>query len=393
MPDLTAPMPDVLPDRAADGARDPAGAGERVRPLRRDDMPAVGRLFEAVFWRRDQAPSQALLDHLSAVYLDHPWQDGSTPSLVFESANGAIDGFVGVLPLRLVWNGRMLKGAVAGSLMVRDAAHRPMAGARLLRVFLNGPQDISFGDTTNATAEGLWRRLGGGTLPMSSMEFMKIVRPARFAATVAANRVRWARFVLKPVGSLIDGVARLFRRKPSEPGWQDESVDDGAFIAAMAALRKTSELTLADDPAALRWLLEQAALKRRHGPLHRRVVRDKAGRIIGAYLIYAQRGEPAELLQVMNAPRHGDAVLASMDRFADDTGCSAVRGRTQTALLPALFRAGCLMRHRSFTVIDTKDSALMQSVEHRSTLGGFFGETWLQIVSDRFDGLRAGSAG
>lgn len=367
-----------------------ATSGGAVRPMRREDLPAIGRLFEAVFRRREQAAPEALIRHLADIYLDHPWHDEATPSLIFESEDGAVDGFVGVLPLRLRFGERRLSGAVAGSLMVRDAARRPMAGARLLRVFLNGKQDISFGDTTNATSEGLWRRLGGSALPLASMEWLKIVRPARFAAGVAANRMAWAGFALNPLGSAIDAIVRLVRRRrPFDPAWDAQTVDDEGFIAALTALSRTDEFALDLEPDIARWFLRQAALKQRHGPLHRRIVRDRGGRIIGAYLIYGRRGQPAEMLQTLTDARHGDAVLASMGRFADEIGCSAVRGRTQPVLMQALFRAGCLMRHRSFTVVDTRDAALMQAIERGASLGGFFGETWTRIVSDTFDGLTA----
>jgi hypothetical protein len=53
--------------------------------------------------------------------------------------------------------------------------------------------------------------------------------------------------------------------------------------------------------------------------------------------------------------------------------------------MTALFKIGCLMRHRCSTVVNTADAAMMQALEgSNSMLGGFFGETWMRLVSDSF---------
>lgn len=377
-----APLSPAPPSAAAPAH---AAASGTIRPFARGDLDAIAGLFADVFYHRPLAAPEALKAHIADIYLNHPWRDPETPSLVYLSDDGAVDGFVGVLPLRLNLGPRRLRGAVAGSLMVRDAAQRPMAGARLLRTFLKGPQDISLGDTTNAVSEALWTRIGGVSLPLSSLEFTALVRPARFAATVAATRAPWLGPVMKAAGSAIDAL----RRRAPAGDTQDTMTDDAGWLTAVAALTRPNALglELADGGAA--WLLKQAALKRKHGTLHRRVVRGKNGRPIGAYLIYGRRGEPAELLQAVLETRDADAVFAGMMHFARTMGFSAMRGRTQPALMPALFRAGCLMRHRSYTVVDAHEPALLSALQH-ATLGGLFGETWTRITSDPFDRVREG---
>jgi hypothetical protein len=43
------------------------------------------------------------------------------------------------------------------------------------------------------------------------------------------------------------------------------------------------------------------------------------------------------------------------------------------------------MRHRCSTVVNTADTGMMQALESgASMLGGFFGETWMRLVSDDF---------
>ncbi|BCW90760.1 hypothetical protein sos41_39350 [Alphaproteobacteria bacterium SO-S41] len=362
-----------------------SAAHDRLRPCRIDDLPAIATLFQSVFYRAAGLPPQSLIAHLRDVYFDHPWHDPQMPSHVFVSANGTIDGFVGALPLRLRFKGEPVRASIAGALMVRDPASRPMAGARLLRSFMSGPQALSLGDTANWTSKTLWERIGGRTLPLASMEWLKIIRSAAFGVSVVRNRLP------KPLAALLapaSGVAAAFgRRRASDPmqPWVGETVDDAAFLAAYNEVSAKLDIALDLDDAAGRWMLDQAARKTRHGQLFRRVVTARSGKLLGCYLVYARRGATAETLQITAMPGQGDAVFASLIDFATAEGCIAVRGRSQNALMNALFKSGCIMRHRGATVADTKNTGLMTALERGAApLGGFFGETWTRLVSDEF---------
>jgi len=93
----------------------------------------------------------------------------------------------------------------------------------------------------------------------------------------------------------------------------------------------------------------------------------------------------AQTLFIAALPRQGEAVFASLVDFATAEGCVAVRGQSHPGIMDALFKAGCILRHRGATVADTEDAALMQALDSGSApFGGFFGETWLRLVSDDF---------
>lgn len=372
-----------------DSGATPSVRQDEIRACAVTDLPAIARLFQNVFRNTDAPAPQDLIDHLRKVYFEHPWATPETPSLAFVSADGTVDGFVGVLPLRLRFAGRKVTGAIAGSLMVRAPQQRPLAGVRLLRSFLAGKQEFSTGDTANWISQGLWERMGGSPLPLASMEWLKIIHPFRFGATLVANRIgRWAGYVLSPIAAGGDAIANLVSRKaptPSASPFTDQTVDAEAFIGPYLVVSGKQAVSLDLDRETLRWFLAQAAEKRRHGDLVHRVVSDRAGRPVGCYLIYCRKGAAAEVLQIVTEPRHADAVMASVVAFARSQGCSAVRGRTQAGLMTALFKIGCLMRHRCSTVVNTADAAMMQALEGgTSMLGGFFGETWMRLVSDEF---------
>jgi hypothetical protein len=70
-----------------------------IRACSPEDMPAVAGLFQKTFLNgRGRAP-KSLESYLAELFLHHPWYDPELPSRVYVSAEGAVRGFIGVLPL------------------------------------------------------------------------------------------------------------------------------------------------------------------------------------------------------------------------------------------------------------------------------------------------------
>src|SRR5690606_5035272 len=91
----------------------------------------------------------------------------------------------------------------------------PLAGARLLKGFLDGPQDISFSETASEVSAQLWTRLRGVALPSYSLEWVRIIRPAGFAVGVASRRSSLAG-LFSPLARVVDGV---WRRRTDSRNW------------------------------------------------------------------------------------------------------------------------------------------------------------------------------
>src|SRR5215470_18282184 len=158
----------------------------QVRACTPDDMAAVAGLFQRTFRHARRAAPAPLTAYLRELYFEHPWRDPALTSKVFV-ADGAVRGFIGILPLRLAFRGSTLRAAVAGSLMVERPQENPLAGARLMRAYMTGPQDLSLSDSANAVSLGLWERLGGKTVAMESMEWVRAFRPARAALALVED--------------------------------------------------------------------------------------------------------------------------------------------------------------------------------------------------------------
>ena len=360
----------------------------QVRTCTPDDMPAVAGLFQRTFRNARRATPASLTAYLRELYFDHPWRDPALASKVFVT-DGAVRGFIGILPLRLAFRGATVRAAVAGSLMVENPQANPLAGARLFRAYLSGPQDMSLSDSANPVSRGMWERLGGKTAPSESMEWVRPFRPFATALALGADFVPPLRFA-RPLASIGDGLAGLFNRDlmrvhPAEAAAHDAEVSDEEMIRLIPELVAAYAVRPAWDPATLRWILAHAADKNRHGPVVRRVVRGKDGRALGCYIYYGRRGGVAWVLQLLARPDAIGSVLDNLLANAFARGCVGVRGRSQARLLDALQRRHCLFFHRSATVVHSHDAELVAAVRTGEALvTGLAGDAWTRLIGDTF---------
>jgi hypothetical protein len=288
-----------------------------IRPCSRQDLPAVAGLFQKTFLDRRKPAPESLSTYLAELFFGHPWYDPELASRVYVSPAGDVRGFIGVLPLRMHFRGRKLRAAVAGSLMVDEPQENPLAGARLLRSFANGPQELSVSENANRLSENMWHKLGGRTVPFESLEWLCILRPA--GATLALAREWFAPgALLHPVAWMIDRVAAQTGGNRFGPqsgrGGQESDVDPTDELLMEEIRRVTESYPLRPDwnDTALQWVLSHARTKAQRGAVCRRIVYDKNQVPIGCYVYYWKPRGIAWVLQILARPESTHAVLASL---------------------------------------------------------------------------------
>jgi hypothetical protein len=376
-----APLAPLAPVGKADVK---GAAGGDVRPLAAGDIGAVAALFQKSFRDRAKNAPESLNRYLHEIFLQHPLADPDLPSRVHVGADGAVNGFIGVLPARMLWRGRPLRAAIAGSLMVDEPHSNPLAGARLMRAFFKGPQDLSFSESANPISQGMWERLGGLAAPAYSMEWVRVIRPFAALATVSP-----AARLLQPLGRGLDFLSapwtkRILELAPNATA-SGADVGDDEIIQALEDLAPAFPLAPNWDSRVLRWMLSHAERKERHGPMFRRVVTGRGGRSLGCYLYFGHPGRIAWVLQVLSKPEAAGAVIDDLFAHAASQGFAAVRGRTQPHLLDALMRRKCLMVHRASTVLHAREAEIMQAVRGGDALlNGFAGESWTRLIGGEF---------
>ena len=384
-------MLNILGENRQTATVEPDDAGlPRIRPCLPGDLAAVAALFKKTFGHRSRPGAPRLPDYLGEVFLDHPWRDPSVPSLVFVGPTGGVAGFIGVLPLRMELADEPVSAAIAGSLMVDNPAENPLAGARLMRTFLNGPQDLSLSETANAVSRRMWERLGGKAEPFYSMEFLRIFEPAGFALAVAAEK-RPGLAMLKPLGRGIDAVAARFkanplRLAPAAAGPLHAVEAGGAELAeAILDLSQGYLLRPAWDAETLPWFLGHAAEKDRYGALHGRVLLDRKDRPAGASLVYLRRRGVAYVLQMLARPEAREAVADDLFAHAFAAGAVAVRGRAQPDFADPLLHRRAVFLHASSTMIRAKRPDLLAPIEAGAALiTGLAGEVWSRLIGGAF---------
>jgi hypothetical protein len=362
-----------------------------IRACVADDIPAVARLFQKTF-RDPRAPvPPSLQSCLQELFFEHPWHDPELPSRVYVSPEGKVAGFIGVMPLHMFYRGRSVRAAVPSSVMVEDPEKHPLAGAKLVRAFLTGPQELSVSEPTSMLAQRMWERMGGQSVPSESMEWMRIFRPAALGLSILAGKVPAARFA-RPLFGLADRVATKiaggafgFEPQPQSYG-HDADVGDDELFRVISEFAATYPLHPEWDAGTLKWQIGHAARNAKRGTLYRRIVYDRKGGPLGCYLYHARAEGIGWVLQVLAPPSGLDAVVDSLFAHAVATGCVALKGRTQARLMdPLLRRNAFFFRHHS-SVAHSRDAELLAAIRAGDSLtSGLAAESWTRLNGDSFD--------
>ena len=360
-----------------------------VRPLALADVAAISELFQKTFRNPNVPAPQSLTDYLQQLFLEHPRQDPEICSRVYVNADDRIAGFIGVLPLAMESNGRTLRAAVASSLMVDHPEHNPTAGARLLRSMLQGPQDLTISETANPLSQRMWERLGGLTVTAYSMEWMRMLRPAAFGVTMAAERVSVAGCLL-PLASPLDWMLARAKHNPflltaNQKPFREVAVDEADIIAVMPEFLNGYRLRPQWDPLLTRWMLRHAAEKERHGPLRCWLVQGPGDQTIGGYLYYGRPRSIAFVLHIFVRPSTADAVVENLFAHAFAQGFVGLKGRTQPEITDTLLRHRCVLRHAGSMVVHSRQPELIDVIRcGDAMISGLVAESWTRLIGGDF---------
>lgn len=361
-------------------ATSPEPATSRLRACRPDDLRDVGALWMRSFLRRDDPAPKPLVASLHEVFFDGPFSVPGVAPLILRGPSGAVVGFIGLMARRMEFHGQPIVAAVATQLIV-DRSAGGFAAFELLRAALAGPQHLTFSDGANTLAQSIWQRLGGDVALVHSLEWLRVLRPAGYAAH-RLERAGTPGAASATARSLTRAVDAVLARAPY------------GVLRPVCAAHATKPTTAAElhslveaNPSSLRarhtrseleWLLARAAETRRHGPLRARVVVDPRGEPTGWFIYYAKRGGLAQVLQLGGRPRALGAVLDALLADASAAGCVAATGQGEPRLLRELDA-----RHAVFTcpslgvLVHARDAALLAAV-HRgdASLSRLDGEWW-----------------
>lgn len=305
--------------------------------------------------------------YFAGVFLGARAMASPVRSLVCE-VNGTVRGFLGVMPVRMMLNGRPIVMAVCSQFAV-DPAIRGQVGLRLLKACFEGPQDLTISDEAGDNTRATWEWCGGDTALLYSMRWVRPLRAAQFGLSVLTSR-KCLGFLAGPCASgarMLDAAfgnlpSTPFRVSPPRGGREnlDERTLAGGWTSARVALRPDYDT----DSAA--WILARAGGRAGCGPVRKCLVRRESGDTAG-WFIYCigAAGRVADVLQAAARPGAAGDVL---DHLLDDAmraGAVAVSGRIEPALLSALSDRRAFFYHGNrWTLVHSRDAELRAAI-HR----------------------------
>jgi hypothetical protein len=314
-----------------------------VRPFTRNDIPQVVKLFQKAFFNDGRtAPSSSKLDaYFEETFFHNPCIERGAgkggeeeiPSLVYENGDGAIAGFIGIIPRRMLLNGRPIRAAVSMHFMVEPGSRSTLAGIQLLKTFFSGPQDLSLTDSAGAVGRKIWEGLGGATALAYSINWVRLLRPGRYVLRTLARKNAQLKFfarALRPLCPIVDAIAsRALSHRFGKPdaSLQATNLDQETLLTGITQFLSGYALRPDYDPGSSLWLLEKADQLARPGELRKIALRDADGELVGWYIYELGADGVGEVLQVVGRKKSFGEALNHLFYDAWRNGAIALSGR------------------------------------------------------------------
>lgn len=360
------------PSRPLQAIPSPAhGSGGRVRPLVDDDIPKIVELHRRIYPAAGQTywPTEAAYRaHFEEIFLRYPRYDEAMPSLVYHEDDGRVIGCLGVMPRRMFWDGRPIQVAMTHHFMVDPFSRSTLAGVKLLKPFLAGPQDVSAATEANHMSRKVWEGLGSKTSLLYSIRWTRALRPSRFVLSRLKTRPSLAPFALAlgPFGRVVDAaLARAPKShfQQSAPRVSGEELEAETMLGCLHEFSRGRSLWCVYDDASLKWLLEILARRKADGAFQKVLVRNPKREIIGWYLYYANPGGLSEVVQIIAKSSTIEDVLDHLFYRAWREGAIAVSGQLDPLFMHAFLAKQCFFHGGSWMLAHSRNPELLHALD------------------------------
>ena len=349
-----------------------------IRPLDEGDLPRVADLLAAAL--PDSWPPQAWRRLLRSTLLESPSADPDLPSLVWCDDGGVLRGFIALNVRRATFDGRPVRLACSSHLAIDAESRGTPAGAFLLRAALQGAQDATFTDTAGPPVRALWESLGGRCEPLRSLQWMQVLRPARwFMRSGIAGAQRQRVRLLVPVSAvplrpLLPSAIAPRTWRTTEPA-PDGLLDVEAFVEHVDRTAPPARLRPRYDHDYVAWLFQELeAAADPSATVLRRLVR-RRGRVVGWYVCRIDGRGGGRVLQVLCRPPDAEEVLADLFAAAAAQGAVVLAGRVEPHLSEALYRHDCVIGMANRHLVHAREPELLEAFGS-SSLTLLDGEWW-----------------
>jgi len=357
---------------------------ERIRPFEERDLDDVARMQMRAFRKSDAPPPPHLRDHFRRLFLENPWVAPDVHSIVLESAEGRVSGFLGILRRPFLFQGTPIVAGVPTQFMVDPGYRNPVAGLRILQHYMNGPQDACFVDEANDATRILFERLGGSVVYTWSLRWVRPLSPARWLVSMARPGGGIVSASMRGAARAADAALRLARRLRGAPKRTLEAapLDAETLLACREFDFAGRDLKPVLTPASAAWLLETARLRTNLGAMRSAALKDGKGDLAGGYVHYARPGGAAQVMALCARKDARRAVLAELCRDAAAAGAVYLTGRVAPEWIDELMAQRCLLaRGYQWTLAYSKDPRYELAMHAgRGVFTRLEGEWWCGIL-------------
>lgn len=270
-------------------------------------------------------------------------------------------------------DGRPLRMALRSSIMVDGDRAGPLAGGKLLKAALGGPQDNLFTDTASDVPCGCGGAWAVSRFHSTASTWVRVVNPAAALVDTAASRLPFLRH-LSPAAGPVD---RLFHRtssrdtlrwaglpqtaaRPNGPVARAIGVDELADIRARCM--ESFTLKPAWRPEDIALLVRKAMVKPVFGEPVLAGVFDRTEAPIGGFLYHLRPNSTARVLQLAALTGHEGSVVDALLADAAARRVSIVRGRMQPRLMDTILGRRVTLLNVASSVIHSRDAAIAKRV-------------------------------
>lgn len=356
---------------------------QTITPLTIDDIDSVVSLSRKYFPRSKDCSIDTLKKRTTELYFKDGELLPNVSPLVSRSANGNVNGFLGVITKTFRYQDRMITLANCHHLMATDEARKQLIPLRLLQQFLAGPQDISFSDGSSDSIRQLWKRLGGESVTGESIYYKVPLRPVSFTAghllKQYQNRMAGS---IRFLASCTDSIAArmripfFYKKKtnndfiPLTPEVMDVLLEE---VKPFYLLFPQYNLS---DIERLFQLLEGET---RYGTLHKAALFGLNSQPIGWFIYYAQKGGVCEVIQAVSLPGKETELLNSLAWHAFSKGGVELSGRLMPSQLHTAFTTKALsVPARMWTLMQSNDVELKHVIQSgKAFMTRLEGDLWV----------------
>lgn len=365
----------------------PVRAAPGVRPMRRDDVPAVEMVLNSAFKKTGREGNFDFRSYVETLFFSSPAFNPDHGSVVYDAGENGVTSVILALPMRFVANGKTVTARLLCAFASKGKLGS-LGAARLSRAMRATKHDMLFSDTASPVSADHWVAIGGNMLPIESLQWHKALKPFSTIALRMPRRSQLAktRLTLAALGC-VDSVLRSWKkgiRPQAAAGIRVKSVDFETFRRNALVMIERFSIRPEWSHEEFHWLIEMSKANDSLGELSSLAIENAEGHVIGAALFCGQPGRTAYVLNlVCDAGREND-VLNTLFHHFDNGNYAHVTGMSQPFLMNALYRQNHMtFRHRGYFCMATRDEALKdRALAGDIYIGGLSSESWSKLITD-----------